>query len=217
MAFLDALAILASGAARGYRGSQEIQRQLAEAKRRALLEEREQAVRERLADSQIAQGSSEIDYRRLLGEQVGEETIGRREARTEAGRPLMRPGSSFSADILGNRLSILDPTARSLAPFMDYLGTERRERGATARQGMETGFRREELGARLSDPEKFGGTKASKEMTPEERRFRAKVEALNSIRGEFFDNRELPVQLQTRFNFLMDDSTGTDKNRFKDR
>lgn len=54
MGILDALTILGSGVARGYRGSQELQRQLAEAKRKALIEEREMAMREEAQNVQNA-------------------------------------------------------------------------------------------------------------------------------------------------------------------
>jgi hypothetical protein len=46
MGVLDALTILGSGIGQGYRGSQELQRQIAEAKRKALIEDRDMAIRE---------------------------------------------------------------------------------------------------------------------------------------------------------------------------
>lgn len=120
MGVLDALTILGSGIGQGYRGSQEVQRQIAEAKRKALLEERDQIVREQAAASANALQAAQATN-------LGSETSARDQTTAEAraaslrgSAPIMSHGSphlsiggnSFN---LPNRLDALqDPNISSL-------------------------------------------------------------------------------------------------------
>lgn len=83
MGVLDALTILGSGISQGYRGSQELQRQLAEAKRKALLDEREQALREHAQASADALSQAQALN---LGSEASARDFSTGEARAEAAR-----------------------------------------------------------------------------------------------------------------------------------
>lgn len=112
MGVIDALTILGSGIGRGYRGSQELQRQIAEAKRKALIEERDLAIREQAQNAANALAAAQS--RRLgVESDTGEFSLGRaRAAATSEDAPVTQGGSipfrlggqSFT---LPNRLSTL--------------------------------------------------------------------------------------------------------------
>lgn len=105
MSILDALTILGSGVARGYRGSQELQRQLVEAKRKALLEERELAMREQ---AQIAQNALAAAQTGKLGvdTRAGEFGLGEARAESERGATPIMPGGIPSLSIGGNKFQL---------------------------------------------------------------------------------------------------------------
>ena len=132
MGILDALTILGSGVGKGYRGSQEIQRQIAEARRKALIDEQEQARADRLASLQERLGSSTIglqDVQRNTGQ------FGLDEARrqsTAAQEPLTT-GGRFKLGVLDNNFDF-PSTSEKFKTFQDtlneILGNASRERSA---------------------------------------------------------------------------------------
>lgn len=106
MGVLDALTILGAGVGRGYRGSQELQRQMAEQKRKALLEEREQIVRETTAKSQQALQEAQIQteaLNRAIG-QFGLDVNKRKEAR--GATPITQGGAPLRMNMLGQNVSV---------------------------------------------------------------------------------------------------------------
>ncbi len=120
MGVLDALTILGAGIGRGYRGSQEVQRQIAEQKRKALLEEREQIVKETTARSQQALTEAQIQteaLNRAIG-QFGLDVNKKKAERSEA--PITRGGTPLRARILGNEVN-LPGTMQSLTDQGDLL------------------------------------------------------------------------------------------------
>jgi hypothetical protein len=120
MGVLDALTILGAGVGRGYRGSQELQRQIAEEKRKALLEEREQAVRERAAESQIqlntAQQQAAAVEMAMTKFGLGEKERGLKRDTT----PITPNGVPIKARILGNDVN-LPGTLESLTSQGDLI------------------------------------------------------------------------------------------------
>jgi hypothetical protein len=149
--FADIFTALASGAARGYRAGQELQRQILEAKRKALMEERDAATKERLATSQMALESATADERRAGAAKV---TQGTQEATRASERDLtpIAPSGVIGQDI--NSLGIPQPTMGDfrnpgIAGLLERLTGER---GATSRENL--GNR-----ARIDNPTVFGGSR----------------------------------------------------------
>src|SRR3989337_2417209 len=154
MGVLDALTILAAGAGKGYRASQEIQRQIAEAKRKALMDESEQAMRDRATALQERLGASTIaseEQARLESQfKLGE---ARRES-LEASQPIAPP-EGFRPTILGtefnipNRISALESPAISNLLQQEIQARAAREavtirgRSAVSIANIRSGFRKE--------------------------------------------------------------------------
>lgn len=172
MPILDALSVLASGATRGYRQGQEAKRQIAEARRRALLEERELATRESLAASQMALESSQARVQELLGQKYQEEATTERGARERGSLPISPSGTA------GTRFEQLfgrgyTPTRQDITPeFMRLL-----ESGEEA--GGRANLARLEHKLRLEAPDVYGGTRRTPK-TKEEMRIDLFERAINS-------------------------------------
>jgi len=121
MGILDALTILGSGVGKGYRGSQETRRQLAEAKRRAQIEQQEQSRADRLAALQEALGSSTIASQGLARD-IDQFGLGEaRERSSELSAPITRNKAPLGLDILGNRVNV-PGTMRGLTSAQDIIG-----------------------------------------------------------------------------------------------
>ncbi len=139
MGVLDALTILGSGIGRGYRGSQELQRQIAEQKRKALLEEREQIVKETTARSQQALTEAQIQteaLNRAIG-QFGLDVNKKKVERSEA--PITRGGTPLRASLLGNEIN-LPGTMQSLTDQGDLLRQLSEEEFKSSHPGYFTNY-----------------------------------------------------------------------------
>lgn len=111
MSILNAVSILGAGVGRGYQASQALQREIAEARRKALIEERETSVRERQADTERMLREAQV-------READENVLTSRGTREEADRRrryLQTPvsGSKFNLDLMGNKVS-LPPTMETL-------------------------------------------------------------------------------------------------------
>lgn len=106
MGVLDALTILGAGIGRGYRGSQELQRQMAEEKRKALLDEREQILREQNARSQQALQEAQIQTE-ALNRAIGQFGLDVNKKRYETSQtPITQGGGPLKARILGQDVNL---------------------------------------------------------------------------------------------------------------
>ena len=105
MSFLDALAILGAGVGRGYRGSQELQRQLAAAKRKELMDERDMAIREQQQASQDALARAQATN---LGSETSARdfTLGEARAASERGATPITSGGNPRLSIGGNNFNL---------------------------------------------------------------------------------------------------------------
>src|SRR5258708_1958488 len=126
MGLLNSLLIAGGGAAQGYRSQQETIRQVAEAKRKALLDEREQAVREQLAQSQEALGSAQAANLGATSGQTLAETAELKRKALESGLPVSKSPLTYNIggrDItIPNELGSLDNPniASTLQDVMKY-------------------------------------------------------------------------------------------------
>jgi hypothetical protein len=145
MGIWDALSIGAAGVGRGYRSGQELERQMAEMKRKALLEERDAQIRERSQATQDALAQSQIGYQGVQSD-LGRETLtGTRAGRLRGEQPAFPSGSR--ASVLGSKYSLPNTQAgvEEQAPLL----------AALLREACNT----EELNARRNDPNIFGGSR----------------------------------------------------------
>jgi len=177
MSVLDALTILGAGAARGYRSGQNIQRELAEARRKALLEDREQATRESLARSQMALESSQAGSAEAARQKTLADTEDTRAGILRSQQPITPGGVPFHINLpgMGNKGLDIPGTMGSIenAPTSNLIqqllqgGTS--ENVARINQAGETGRTRQELNFRENHPESYGGHGRTPK-TPEERK-----------------------------------------------
>jgi hypothetical protein len=145
MSIWNALSIGAAGVGRGYRAGQALEREMAEMKRKALLEEREAQLRERSQTTQDALAQSTIGYQGVQSD-IGRETLaGAREGRSRRSQPAFPSGSK--ARFLEQDFN-LPNTMGGVEDISAFLGDVGREGG-----------RREEFNYRRTDPWMFGSKK----------------------------------------------------------
>lgn len=135
MGVLDALTILGSGIGRGYRGSQELQRQMAEERRKALLDEREQIVKEQQARSQQALNDAQI---KEFAMQTAMEKFGlgeKQKAAARAGTSVVPGGGPLKLKLLGQDVN-LPGDVESLTTHPDLI----KELATQAFQAAHPGF-----------------------------------------------------------------------------
>ena len=181
MGILNALSILGAGAARGYEGAKALNRQLAEARRKALLEEREVAARERT----LALQESELPSIQSLREaQTGELTqqTGERKRRATRGQTRVLPeGQGLKIGLLGNELEFpgtIEDVTETEALLRELSGIK----------------------ARQDRPELYGGTRRTP-LTPEERKAKYILDTINAP-TIVETPEELQQQLSGRIDFI---------------
>jgi hypothetical protein len=220
MGVLDALTILGAGIGRGYRGSQEIQRQLAEEKRKALLEEREQAVRERAAQAQEQLTASQVQAN-AVEMAMNQFNLGEKQktAKRQA-TPITEGGAPLKLSILGQGLN-LPGDIQSLT-----------DQGDLIRQLSEEKFKSEHPGYFMNYPP--AGTAAAQiKLGPQARKIDYLLKAAGTATaggpGQFEDNDAYSERVARIIELIMNkfksedpeafgDSTkvsGKGKNRFK--
>lgn len=154
MSILNALSVFAGGAAQGYRAREETNRQIAEVKRKALLEEREQQIREAAQRTQESLAKQQILESQANVTKTGVETQGEKNKQT-------REAKSVTGDLglgdLRHRLGISDLnygdiTSPGMSGILERMLTEQ---GNTA-----------ELNARINNPYIIGSHKPY--LPPEE-------------------------------------------------
>ena len=145
MSILNALSVFAAGAGRGYRAREETNRQVAEIKRKALLEERDQQIREaaqrtqqQLAQQQILESQTNVEGKKV-------DTQSKKDQ-------LAREAKSFTGDAglgdLRSKLGIEDLNYGDVAGLSPLLGDMLREQGRQA-----------DINARVNHPYIFGGSR----------------------------------------------------------
>lgn len=152
-----ALAILASGAVQGYRATQEQKRQILEARRRALMEEKELGLRERQITSQEALGSAQIEHLGAQGESLREEALVKRGERERGSRPITGNGVPLKLRMLGNELSIPSPTMGDIGSLDDLIRGEYDIAGRHVTGGYDLRGKRLENQFRIDNPDLYGG------------------------------------------------------------